>query len=352
MGGSLTRARRHVAEGGEVAVAVARHSTAAVGAEAKVSQWQAMRAAENGMSLPLWRLLQDPSITDVVISGTRAWADRGSGLTPVTLGLSDEAQTRRLAVGMAAAASQRLDDSQPIVDGVLPGPIRIHAVIPPIAQGGTAISIRVLRPRPFTLEELVETRSLTRKQAQYLRDAVVARKSLLVAGATGVGKTTLLATLLGLVDPRQRLVTIEEVAELSINHPHRVSLQSRVSNVEGEGAVTLEELVRAAMRMRPDRLVLGECRGAEVREVLTALNTGHTGGMATIHANSIADIPARLIALSMLADVDPQTTALLAASAFDLVVFMGRDAAGYRRVERLGTLQLRERTLVGHTFDV
>lgn len=340
MGVSSRRARRQIAEGATAASAVAAHSPLVDGARAKVEQWQTMRAAQSGMSLALWRLAREPEVTDIVISGVDAWVDRGPGLERVALGLRGEDEVRRLAVGMAAAASRRLDDAQPIVDAVLPGPIRLHAVLAPLASTGTSISLRVLRARPFSFTELVSSRTLTPALASLLEGAVSQRKSLLIAGATGAGKTTLLATLLGLVSPEHRIVTIEEVTELYVDHPHVVSLQARPANIEGEGAVSLEELVRAAMRMRPDRLVLGECRGAEVREVLTALNTGHAGGMATVHANSIGDVPARLAALSMLAGMDPPTTALLAASAFDLVVYLARDSSGRRRVQGIGELQL------------
>lgn len=323
-----------------MACAVAESSAPVQGAKAKIEQWQTMQAAQNGMSLALWQLVREPGVTDVVISGVKAWVDRGSGLQSVSLGLRHEDEVRRLAVGMAAAASRRLDDAQPIVDAVLPGPVRLHAVLPPLANSGTSISLRVLRPRPFSLSDLVSSGTMSAGLAGQMEQAVASRKSVLVAGATGAGKTTLMATLLGLVPPEQRIVAIEEVTELAVNHPHVVSLQARPANIEGEGAVGLDDLVRAAMRMRPDRLVLGECRGTEVREVLTALNTGHAGGMATVHANSVADVPARLVALSMLAGMDPKTTALLAASAFDLVVFMTRDATGQRRVEELAQLRL------------
>ncbi len=349
MGVNFRRTRRLVAEGAQVADALAQEASATDGVQARINQWQVMQAARAGMSVDLWKVLQNPEVTDVVISGTKAWVDRGRGLVPLQLDLANTEQTRTLAVKMAAAASQRLDDAQPIVDAVLPGPLRLHAVVPPLARNGTSISLRVLRSRPFSLSDLVASGTLPEHVGQYLKNAVEDGKSILIAGATGAGKTTLLATLLGLVSANQRIVAIEEVSELEVDHAHMVSLQARAANIEGEGAVGLEDLVRAAMRMRPDRLVLGECRGPEVREVLTALNTGHRGGMATIHANSVADVPARILALSMLAGMDASTTALMAASAFDLVVFLERDAGGRRFVHSVGQLRLNEGRLEGRT---
>ncbi|WP_164996709.1 TadA family conjugal transfer-associated ATPase [Actinomyces minihominis] len=347
---ATARARRSVAGGRTPAEAVADESEASAGARAKVAQWHTMQASKCGMTLALWQLVRDPDVTDVVISGTRAWVDTGGGFEPVDLGLESEAEVRILATHMAAAAMRRLDDAQPIVDAVLPGPIRLHAVIPPLAQSGTSISLRVLRPRPFTLRDLEERKALDPDLIKLLEEAVNRRQSILLAGATGVGKTTLLATLLGLVDPAERVVVIEEVTELAIDHPHVVSLQARAQNIEKEGGVGLDELVRAAMRMAPDRLVLGECRGPEVREVLTALNTGHRGGMATIHANSIEDVPARLIALGLLAKMDRTAVATMAAAAFDSVVFLERDRTGRRFVSSLGQLRLRGSELIGETL--
>lgn len=345
----IAGARRLVAEGGRASEAIIENGPPADGPRARIDQWHEIQAARVGMSTPLWLILRQPAVTDVVISGVNAWVDRGTGLERVDLHLEGEDQVRRLATHMAAAASQRLDDAKPIVDGVLPGPVRLHAVIPPLAQSGTSISLRVLRSHPFTLEDLVERQTMSPSAAELLREAVASRASILIAGATGAGKTTLLATLLGLSAANERIVVIEEVTELAINHPHVVSLQARPANIEGEGGVGLEELVRGGMRMRPDRLVLGECRGGEVREVLTALNTGHRGGMATIHANSIEDVPARLLALGLLADMERTAVAAMAASAFDLVVFLNRDEGGCRYVQAIGELRLVDERLVGST---
>ncbi len=185
-----------------------------------------------------------------------------------------------------------------------------------------------------------------RQLAPRLEKEVQSGRSLLISGGTGVGKTTLLAALLGLVPKDQRIVCIEEVSELAVDHPHVVRLQTRQKNVEGKGEIKLEELVRAAVRMRPDRLVLGECRGSEVREVLTAMHTGHRGGGATIHANSIRDVPARLIALGSLGGLDPKTTSLLAQHAFDRLIHVERQGS-HRYVQALGKLDVVDGVLVG-----
>lgn len=301
---STRKIRRLVAEGARSSQAVSEAVPPVTGPLARVSKWQALEAGRVGMNVPLWQLLQRDDVSDVVINGTSAWADFGRGLEPVEISLRSPGEVRRLAIHMAASAMRRLDDSSPIVDAVLAGSIRLHAVLPPLSQSGTAISLRVLRRIPFTLPELVLRGAVHRKIEGFLERLVLEGRSILISGATGTGKTTLLATLLGLTPKAHRIVAIEEVNELSVSHPHVVYLQARPPNIEGEGGLGLEELVRAAVRMRPDRLVLGECRGAEVREVLTALNTGHRGGFATLHANSVEDVPARLFALGMLGGLD------------------------------------------------
>lgn len=332
----MRRMRRLVATGVTTEQAVAESFPAAVGTTARLEAWQQLEANKKGLTPELWKLLEDPAVTDVVINGAQAFVDRGSGLVPAEVGVASTDASVRLAIQMAAAAGRRLDDAAPIVDAVLPGPLRLHAVLPPISQDGASISLRALRPRPFTLDQLVAGGTLTAQIAEVLETAVESQQSVLISGATGAGKTTLLASLLGLVCDDSRIVIIEEVSELAVAHPHVVSLQARPGNIEGEGEVSLEELVRAAMRMRPDRLVLGECRGPELREVLTAFNTGHRGGLVTVHSNSVEDVPARLLALGTLAGLDPLVTQTLAASAFDLVAHLERDEDGTRRVVAVG----------------
>ena len=249
---------------------------------------------------PLAPLLADPQVTDVLVNATQVWVDRGAGLRRVPVHVGDVDDVRRLAQRLAASCGRRLDDGQPYADARLPDGTRLHAVLPPVATSGPYLSLRTFRQRPFSLDDLVAGGTVPPAVAPVLAAIVAARLAYLVAGGTGSGKTTLLSTLLGLVPPTERLVLVEDAAELRPHHPHVVALQARTSNVEGAGAIGLTDLVRQALRMRPDRLIVGECRGAEVADLLGALNTGHEGGAGTLHANAASDVPARLEALGML----------------------------------------------------
>jgi pilus assembly protein CpaF len=275
---------------------------------------------------PLQGLLEDPDVTDVLVNAPdEVWVERAGRLVRVAVDLGTPARVRELAVRLAAAGGQRLDDSSPTVDARLPDGTRLHAVLPPVSDACALISLRVLRRRAFTLAELVASGGVAPALVPVLRALVLTRANLLVTGATGSGKTTLLSALLSIVPDDERIVCIEESGELTPHHPHVVRLLARRANVDGAGEVPLAELVRQALRMRPDRIVLGECRGAEVRDVLTALNTGHEGGCATLHANTAADVPARLEALASLAGMTREAVAAQAASAFDAVLHLRRD---------------------------
>ncbi|MFJ3922758.1 TadA family conjugal transfer-associated ATPase [Streptomyces sp. NPDC090022] len=228
---------------------------------------------------PLEPLLADPEVTDVLVAAPdRVWVDRGGGLELTGVTFADTDAVRRLAQRLAAVAGRRLDDARPWVDARMPDGTRLHAVLPPVAVGSACLSLRVVRPRAFTLEELVAVGMLPPGGQRMLRALVEARRSFLISGGTGTGKTTLLSALLGLVGPGERIVLAEDSAELRPEHPHVVRLESRPANQEGAGLVTLADLVRQALRMRPDRLVVGEVRGPEVADLLAALNTGHEGG--------------------------------------------------------------------------
>jgi pilus assembly protein CpaF len=248
--------------------------------------------------------------------------------------MGGDSSVRRLAVNLLAEGGRALDDAHPAGDARLPGDIRVHAVLPPLSRDGVALSIRVPRPEPLSLEDW----GLSGDVAARLRGAVLGRRNLLIAGGTGTGKTTLVASLLREVPASERIVLIEDVAELSIDHPHVVHLESRSANPEGLGAWTLSDLLRESLRMRPDRLVVGECRGAELSVMLTALNTGHDGSATTLHAGTLAGVPARLEALGALSGLSPEALAGQAVAAIHLVVFLRRDASGRRRVEALGEL--------------
>ncbi len=228
---------------------------------------------------PLEPLLDDPSVTDVLVPAPdRVWVDRGGGLELTAVSFADAAAVRRLAQRLAAVAGRRLDDAHPWVDARLPDGTRLHAVLPPVAVGSTCLSLRVVRPKAFTLDELVAAGTVPPGGDRLLRALLDARLSFLISGGTGSGKTTLLSALLGLAGPGERIVLAEDSAELRPDHPHVVRLESRPPNQEGAGLVTLQDLVRQALRMRPDRLVVGEVRGPEVVALLAALNTGHEGG--------------------------------------------------------------------------
>ncbi|MER6996585.1 TadA family conjugal transfer-associated ATPase [Streptomyces sp. NPDC000410] len=288
---------------------------------------------------PLEPLLADPAVTDVLVSSPdRVWVDRGGGLQLTGITFSDAAAVRRLARRLAAVAGRRLDDAHPWVDARLPDGTRMHAVLPPVAVGSTCLSLRVVRHRAFSLSELVAAGTVPPGGDRLLGALIEARVSYLISGGTGSGKTTLLSTLLGLVGERERIVLAEDSAELRPDHPHVVRLESRSANQEGAGRVTLRDLVRQALRMRPDRLVVGEVRGAEVTDLLAALNTGHDGS-GTVHANTAADVPARLEALGTAAGLDRAALHSQLAAALSAVLHLVRDRDGRRRVAEVHVLE-------------
>ncbi|MDX3228365.1 TadA family conjugal transfer-associated ATPase [Streptomyces sp. ME19-01-6] len=288
---------------------------------------------------PLEPLLAAPDVTDVLVTAPdEVWVDRGAGLERTDVRFTDAAAVRRLAQRLAAVAGRRLDDARPWVDARLPDGTRLHAVLPPVAVGSTCLSLRVVRPRAFSLEELVAAGTVPPGGQELLRAMLDARLSFLISGGTGSGKTTLLSTLLGLVGPDERIVLAEDSAELRPDHPHVVRLETRPANQEGRGQVTLRDLVRQALRMRPDRLVVGEVRGPEVTDLLGALNTGHEGGCGTVHANTAADVPARLEALGSTAGLDRAALHSQLAAALSVVIHLVRDRGGRRKIAELHVL--------------
>ena len=319
-------------------VAAAVHATGRLlGTAGALAAVDTISAELNGLG-PLQQLVRDPSVTDIFVNGPDSvWFDRGKGLEPSAVRFDGEEQIRALASRLVSAGGRRLDDGSPCVDVRLKGGYRVHAVLPPISTAGTLLSVRIRREDVFTMDEL-RAGGMFDTGTQRVLEAIVERRlSFLISGATGSGKTTLLSTLLGLCAAGERLVLIEDAAELNPVHPHVVSLESRHGNLEGGGVLDLGELVRQALRMRPDRLIVGECRGAEVRELLTALNTGHTGGGGTIHANTASAVPARIVALGALAGLSQEAVRLQVASALDVVVHVERTPAG-RSVGCIGVL--------------
>jgi pilus assembly protein CpaF len=289
---------------------------------------------------PLEPLLREPGVTDVLVNGpNQVWVDRGRGLEPAGVRFADDRAVRRLAVRLAAAAGRRLDDAMPCADVRLADGTRLHAVLPPIAPAGACLSFRIPRRRPFTLLELVEAGTVPAPAADLIDSVVRARLSFLVTGGTGSGKTTVLATILGRAEPADRIVLIEDSGELNPDHPHVVRLEARTANVEGAGAIGLRALVREALRMRPDRLIVGEVRGAECVDLLAALNVGHDGGAGTLHANSATDVPARVEALCAGAGLGREAVHSQLAAGVQAIIHLRRDRDGSRQLAAIGILE-------------
>lgn len=287
---------------------------------------------------PLEPLLRSPGVTDVLVAGPGSvWIDGPAGLRRSDVSFPDESAVRRLAQRLAVSAGRRLDDAQPYVDAWLDN-VRMHAVLPPVAPDGTCLSLRVLRPAVHTLDALQGLGTVEQQGVDLLRAIVTARLAFVVVGGTGSGKTTLLAAMLGCVPAAERIVSVEDAGELQPRHPQFVRLVARPANIEGAGEVTVRDLVRQALRMRPDRLVVGEVRGPEVVELLTALNTGHDGGAGTLHANSPAEVPARFEALAALGGLGRAALHSQLAAAVQVVLFMRRDGET-RRLAEVGVLE-------------
>jgi pilus assembly protein CpaF len=290
-------------------------------------------------------LLRAEGTTDVLVSAPdQVWLDDGNGLRRSKIRFPDEASVRRLAQRLAASAGRRLDDAQPWVDAQLNHvgtgryTVRLHAVLPPVAVAGTCVSLRVLRPATQDLAALAAAGAIGPQAMQLVFDIISARLAFLVSGGTGAGKTTLLAAALGAVADQERIVCVEDAAELEPKHPHFIRLVARGVNIEGAGEITLRQLVRQALRMRPDRIVVGEVRGAEVVDLLAALNTGHDGGAGTVHANSPAEVAARLEALAALGGLDRAALHSQLAAAVQVVLHVSRSSRG-RCLSEIAVLQ-------------
>lgn len=289
-------------------------------------------------------LLSLTGVTDIVVNGPESvFFDRGDGLEKAEIEFCDDEEVRRLAVRLASLCGRRLDDAQPCVDGRIRREegiaLRFHAVLSPPAQQGTCISLRVLRSHSASLDSLYQHGSLDEYSRHYLREVIAQRRSFLIVGGTGSGKTTLLSALLSEIAPQQRLVCIEDTPELTPNHPHVVNLTARGANSEGGGAISISDLLKQALRMRPDRIIVGEIRGAEVVDLLAALNTGHDGGGGTLHANRLTEVPARLEALGALGGLERMALHSQLTAAVEVVLVMQRRPDGTRRLAQIGQLQ-------------
>lgn len=290
-------------------------------------------------------LLRADGTTDVLVTAPDAvWVDDGSGLRRAPVEFADDAAVRRLAQRLALSAGRRLDEAQPWVDGHLTGlgsefAVRLHAILPPIAAAGTCLSLRVLRPATQDFAALVDCGAIPAAAVDLTHEIIAARTAFLISGGTGAGKTTLLAAALGAVPADERIVCIEDAAELAPRHPHLVKLVARGANVEGVGEVTVRDLVKQALRMRPDRIVVGEVRGGEVVDLLAAFNTGHEGGAGTVHANEPAEVPARLEALAALGGLDRAALHSQLSAAVRVVLHVARDRTGRRQLEEIAVLR-------------
>ena len=288
---------------------------------------------------PLAPFVADPAVTDIFVNGGgQVWVDRGDGASRVAAPTLDEPAARALAVVLLSLGGRHIDEATPCVDARLHDGIRVHAVLPPVSPAGTLLSIRLPRLERLSVDDLAGSGFFAEGLLELSRSLVRRRQNLLITGAGGSGKTTFLAALLSLASEAERIVAIEDVAELRVAHPHFVSLEARQANIEGAGELGLARLVREALRMRPDRLVLGECRGEEIRDLLAALNTGHDGGAGTLHANSLDDVPARLEALGALAGLSENAVARQAVSAIGAVLHL-EVTGGVRRLAQVGMLR-------------
>lgn len=287
---------------------------------------------------PIESLLSDPAITEIMVNGpTSVFFERDGKLSPARERFSSEEQLRAIVDRIVSPLGRRIDEQSPIVNARLPEGHRVNVVIPPLSMNGTTVTIRKFRATSFTLDELVSMGTLTSPMATLLGWAVRARKNIAVSGGTGGGKTTLLNALSRQIPHSERVITIEDSAELRFDHhPHVVRLEARLANAEGKGAVTIRELVVNALRMRPDRIVVGECRGAEAADMLQAMNTGHDGSLTTLHANSPAEVVPRLVMMVRYGmDLPVEIIEAQIHSALDLIVQQDRMGDGSRRITQI-----------------
>lgn len=287
---------------------------------------------------PIEKMLKDDSITEIMVNGPRSVFFERDGIICRSVERYDSEEQLRLVIDrIVSPLGRRIDEQSPIVNARLPEGHRVNVVIPPLSIDGTSVTIRKFRTQSFTLDELVDMDALSPEMERLLAWAVRARKNIAVSGGTGGGKTTLLNALSRLIPHAERIITIEDSAELRFDqHPHVIRLEARLANAEGRGAVTIRDLVTNALRMRPDRIIVGECRGAEALDMLQAMNTGHDGSMTTLHANSPAEAIPRLVMMVRYGmDLPTQIIREQIASALDLIVQQDRLAGGMRRITQI-----------------
>ncbi|MCS7256897.1 MAG: CpaF family protein [Thermomicrobium sp.] len=291
---------------------------------------------------PIESLLKDDTVTEIMVNGPKqVWVERNGKLEKTTIQFDDDDHVMRIIDRIVSPLGRRIDESSPMVDARLPDGSRINAVIPPISLVGPCLTIRKFSRDPLTVDDLIRFGTMTPEIAQFLEACVQARLNIVVSGGTGSGKTTLLNVLSSFIPGDERIVTIENAAELQLRQEHVVTLESRPPNIEGKGEVTIRDLVINALRMRPDRIVVGECRGGEALDMLQAMNTGHDGSMTTVHSNSPRDTLHRLETMVLMAGMDLPVRAIREqiASALDLIVHMARLKDGSRKIVAITEVQ-------------
>ena len=308
--------------------------------------WLIKRVIDDAVGLGVLEpLIADHSVTEIMVNGMEdVFIERAGRIERVPTRFTSEAELYQLIDRIVSSVNRRVDESSPMVDARLPGGERVNVIIPPLALDGPSITIRRF-PQPFRLPDLVARNSLPQEAADLLGALVAARFNILVSGGTGSGKTTFLNALSGMISDRERIITIEDAAELSLQQPHVVRLEARPANTEGAGQVTIRDLVRNSLRMRPDRIIVGEVRGGETLDMLQAMNTGHEGSLTTVHANSATDALSRLETLSSMSDVTlpVETVRDQINGAIDVIIQLERDSTGMRRVSTIEAVTSRRR---------
>ena len=298
---------------------------------------------------PLERLLADDTVTEIMVNGPfDVWIERQGRLSPTSVRFNDESHLRRIINKMVAQIGRRIDESSPMVDARLPDGSRVNAIIPPLSLSGPLVTIRKFSSKRLALNDMIRLGTLSTETLEFLDRAVRARLNILISGGTGTGKTTLLNALSSAIPDTERIVTIEDAAELRLVQAHVLRLEARPVNMEGEGEVAIRDLLRNALRMRPDRIVVGEVRGGEALDMLQAMNTGHDGSLSTVHANGPRDALARIETMVLMAGFDLPVRAIRqqAASALDLIVHLERFEDGSRHVTAISEVQRMESDVI------
>jgi pilus assembly protein CpaF len=298
---------------------------------------------------PLERLLADDSVTEVMVNGPfDIWVERQGRLYETNVRFNDDSHLRRIINKMVAQVGRRIDESSPMVDARLPDGSRVNAIIPPLSLSGPLVTIRKFSKKRLDLNDLIKLGTLSMETVEFLQRCILAELNILISGGTGTGKTTLLNALSTAIPEADRIVTIEDAAELRLNQHHVLRLEARPKNIEGEGEIAIRDLVRNSLRMRPDRIIVGEVRGAEALDMLQAMNTGHDGSLSTVHANTPRDSLSRVETMVLMAGFDLPVRAIRqqVASALDLIVHLERMEDGGRRVTSITEVQRMESDVI------